>query len=66
MNIPKKLVFILSAVVLGVVIIAIALPSILHNRGLHPDDDSGLVFDMSGKKALIVTTSHGTLRRKHR
>ncbi len=34
--------------------------SILHNRGLHPDYD-GKVYDLKGKKALVVTTSHGVL-----
>ncbi|MEO1255975.1 MAG: type 1 glutamine amidotransferase domain-containing protein, partial [Bacteroidota bacterium] len=45
-----------------IVIIAIILPSILHNRGLHPDYE-GETYDLSGKKALIVTTSHGILNK---
>ncbi|MEL7341247.1 MAG: DJ-1/PfpI family protein, partial [Bacteroidota bacterium] len=34
--------------------------SILKSRGLHPDHE-GQTFDLKGKKALIVTTSHGVL-----
>ncbi|MEO0898130.1 MAG: type 1 glutamine amidotransferase domain-containing protein [Bacteroidota bacterium] len=34
--------------------------SILKSRGLHPDYD-GQTFNLNGKKALIVTTSHGVL-----
>lgn len=34
--------------------------SFLQKRGLHPDYD-GKVYDLKGKKALVVTTSHGVL-----
>jgi putative intracellular protease/amidase len=36
--------------------------SILESRGLNPDFD-GDIFNLEGKKALIVTTSHGVLNR---
>lgn len=36
--------------------------SFLHKKGLHPDYD-GKVYDLKGKKALVVTTSHGTLNK---
>lgn len=36
--------------------------SILKSRGLHPDYD-GKVYDLKGKKALVVTTSHGILNK---
>jgi hypothetical protein len=62
MKLNKKLLYVLAGIIGLVVIIAIALPSILHTRGLHPDYD-GETFDMSGKKALIVTTSHGVLNK---
>jgi putative intracellular protease/amidase len=29
--------------------------------GLHPDYDAGQKYDLQGKKALVVTTSHGVL-----
>jgi len=62
MKINKKVVYILSAIVISGALFAIFLPSILHTRGLHPDYE-GETFDLSGKKALIVTTSHGVLNK---
>ena len=62
MNISKKLIYVFAALLAIVVIIALALPSILHTRGLHPDYE-GETFDLEGKKALIVTTSHGVLNK---
>ncbi len=58
----KRLLYVLASIIGLVVIIAIALPSILHTRGLHPDYE-GETFDLSGKKALVVTTSHGVLNK---
>lgn len=58
----KKLIYVFAALMAIVVIIALALPSILHTRGLHPDYE-GETFDLAGKKALIVTTSHGVLNK---
>ena len=49
-----------AAVVATVITIAIALPSILHSAGLHPDYN-GPKTELSGKRALIITTSHGIL-----
>ena len=46
------------AVCIGVFVIA--LPSLLHKAGLHPDY-SGPTVDLPGKRALIITTSHGVL-----
>lgn len=37
------------------------LPNILHQAGLHPDYRASKEFDMKGKKALIISTSHGIL-----
>ena len=37
------------------------LPNILQQAGLHPDYKDSKAFDMAGKKALIITTSHGVL-----
>ena len=34
--------------------------SFLQKKGLHPEYD-GKVYDLKGKKALVVTTSHGVL-----
>lgn len=38
-----------------------SLPSILHALGLHPKYAASKKYDLTGKKALIITTSHGIL-----
>ncbi len=58
----KKAFYGLIGVVALVVISIIALPSILQLFGYHPDYD-GEQYDLQGKKALIVTTSHGVLNK---
>lgn len=58
----KKLIYVLSAVLAFVGTIAIFLPYILHSLGFHPDYD-GKQYNLNGKKALIVTTSHGVLNK---
>ena len=40
--------------------LVLALPSILNAAGLHPEYE-GEQVDLSGKRALIITTSHATL-----
>jgi len=37
------------------------LPDILHQAGLHPDYAFSQEYDHTGKKALIITTSHSVL-----
>jgi len=37
------------------------LPDILHQAGLHPDYRDAKEYDLSGKKALVITTSHDVL-----
>ena len=37
------------------------LPNIASQAGLHPDYAESREYDLSGKKALIITTSHGVL-----
>jgi putative intracellular protease/amidase len=44
------------------VIAVLSLPTILKSQGLHPDYD-GPSYSLPGKRALIVTTSHGTLNK---
>ena len=55
-------IYIVSGFVAILLVVAIALPSILKSFGFHPDYD-GEEFDLNGKKALIVTTSHGVLNK---
>jgi len=52
----------ISALLVLAVLIAIFLPTILHGLGLHPAFE-GEQYDLPGKKALIVTTSHGVLNK---
>jgi len=58
----KKLFILLGILLLGAVIFAAALPSILKSQGLHPDYD-GPSYELPGKRALIITTSHGVLNK---
>jgi putative intracellular protease/amidase len=62
MKLNKKVVYVLSAIGASIVLFFIFLPSILHSLGLHPEYD-GKQYDLKGKKALIVTTSHGVLNK---
>jgi putative intracellular protease/amidase len=62
MKLNKKAIYFLSAFGVFIVLFFIFLPSILHSLGLHPEYD-GKQYDLKGKKALIVTTSHGVLNK---
>jgi putative intracellular protease/amidase len=57
----KKIVIAGSVVLIIVVSIIAALPLILQGMGLHPHFEGEEDFDLTGKKALIITTSHDTL-----
>ncbi len=39
------------------------LPDLLHQAGLHPDYAASREYDLKGKKALIITTSHEVLNK---
>ena len=62
MKINKKMIYVLSTIAVLMVLFFIFLPSILHSLGLHPDYE-GKNYDLNGKRALIVTTSHGVLNK---
>ena len=53
----KKILFGLGALV---VLLLIALPTILHKAGLHPEY-SGQSYSLANKRALVITTSHAVL-----
>ncbi len=53
-------IIIIVSLILVVVLILILLPNILKVLGLHPSF-KGKSYDLSGKRALIITTSHSTL-----
>ncbi|MEZ4883959.1 MAG: type 1 glutamine amidotransferase domain-containing protein [Chitinophagales bacterium] len=58
----KRKLLITFGILLAIIgIFALALPSILHSAGLHPDHADSKQYDLKGKKALIITTSHGVL-----
>ena len=56
----KFLISIVAIAVIGGGGLAIALPTALHSLGLHPEY-KGPTYDLQGKRALIITTSHDTL-----
>lgn len=62
MKIGKKMFYVIGGILALLALVAIALPSILHSFGLHPDYD-GKEYNMKGKKALIVSTSHNVLNK---
>ncbi len=51
-------ILIIFYLILAVVLISMLLPNLLRALGLHPRY-KGNAYDLSGKKALIITTSHG-------
>lgn len=57
----KKLLIALGVLLLGAGVFAASLPSLLHAAGWDPRYDNISTHDLSGKKALVITTSHGVL-----
>ncbi|MEM6845059.1 MAG: type 1 glutamine amidotransferase domain-containing protein [Bacteroidota bacterium] len=62
MKTKRTLIYIVSSIVIILCVGAITLPSTLNSFGFHPDYD-GEKYQLQGKKALIVTTSHGVLNK---
>lgn len=58
----KIILFLFGLLIVGAIIFAAALPSILKSQGLHPDYD-GPRYELPGKRALIISTSHGVLNK---
>lgn len=56
----NKLLIIAGAVALGAVVLGLSLPTIVHGLGLHPTY-AGETYDLKGKRALVITTSHDVL-----
>ncbi len=63
MKLSKKNIYIICGIAVVLVLFFISLPFILKSRGFHPDDPDGEKFNLKGKKALIVSTSHNILNR---
>ncbi len=62
-NVPTvRKILIGVGIVIGTFGVLLALlPNILHQAGLHPDYAESKEYDLKGKKALIITTSHDVL-----
>jgi putative intracellular protease/amidase len=56
----KKLLIALAALASVVLVILLALPTIVHKAGMHPEY-TGETVELPGRRALVVTTSHGVL-----
>ena len=56
----KTIYKIIAGAVTAVLLLFVSLPSILHGFGLHPTYE-GETHQLPGKRALIITTSHGVL-----
>lgn len=56
----RKLLTTLAVLIALVGVLLLALPTILHKNGLHPEY-SGPSVDLPGKRALVITTSHAVL-----
>ncbi len=57
----KVLLTFAGVLVVAVAVFLLALPTILHKAGLHPEFTGEPVAMPPGKRALIITTSHGVL-----
>jgi putative intracellular protease/amidase len=57
----KKLLVVFGILLSFVLVIVISLPTILHKAGLHPQYTGPLIELPPGKRALVITTSHGVL-----
>lgn len=58
----KKLALLAGIPLLMIAGLALALPSLLKAAGLHPEYE-GAEVELTGKRALIITTSHDTLNK---
>lgn len=56
-----KSIKIVGGIVLGVVLLVLALPTILHKAGLHPEYNGEAVQLPAGKRALIIATNQAVL-----
>ena len=58
----KKIYKILRIVLVFIILFFISLPTLLNKAGLHPDYDSKK-YSFTYKKAVIISTSHSTLKK---
>jgi len=57
-----KLLIAVGSLILAAITLAFSLPTIVHRLGLHPTYE-GETYDLPGRRALVITTSHGVLNR---
>lgn len=56
----KKLAIVFGSLMVVAGVLLLALPTVLHSAGLHPEYH-GATVELPGKRALVITTSHGVL-----
>lgn len=56
----KKVLIVFGVLAVSAAAVGLLLPTVLQNLGLHPPYE-GPTFDLPGKRALLITTSHGVL-----
>ena len=56
-----KLIKIVGGIALGVALLVLALPTIVHKAGLHPEYNGEAVQLPAGKRALIIATNQAVL-----
>jgi len=56
----KTITKIAAGIFIFLIVVVMALPTLLHNLGLHPEYN-GETYSAEGKRALVITTSHVTL-----
>tara|TARA_B100000953_G_scaffold184685_2_gene152039 strand:- start:7275 stop:8129 length:855 start_codon:yes stop_codon:yes gene_type:complete len=61
--IKKKMIKIIGFVSVLFILFLIALPTLLHKAGLHPQYKDSKVYNFKNKKAVIISTSHRTLNK---
>jgi putative intracellular protease/amidase len=57
----KKILIAAGAILSLVVLLVLALPTIGHSLGIHPVYEDARDYSLPGKRALLITTSHGVL-----
>ena len=57
----KKMLISAGAILSLVLLLALGLPTIVHRLGIHPVYEDARDYSLPGKRALLITTSHGVL-----
>ncbi len=59
----NKIMKIIGILLVVIVLLALLSPKILNWMGLHPDFEGSKQYNLKGKRALVVCTSHGVLNK---